>query len=385
MAERLPYVAFITVLVPQYKVWLYKALDQLYAECFFALHGPERHGTRPKDVGKIEIKNNIILRNRYLLVKGIEFTWIPALLWVLKLRPKVIILQDGVRILSNYFIHALAKINGSKVIYYSHGFNHQSALMRNRMVSNVTEHIRRVLLRLSDAILVYSHAGSRYLTFWKVDVPKFVVNNTLDTDRIIRSYDAVTPSMVSQKRKLLGISPEQPVVAYLGRLVDEKRVDFLIEVIRYLTLEMGMICNGLIIGDGPVEKELKKQSVGLPVHFVGHQTGSDLSHYLSLASCVFIPRLAGLAVVEAFCAKKPVVTCVHTAHGPEVEYIRHDENGLLIESSDISILARRIFELLNNPVKLHRMSICARRTASTKCNQEKMIQAFSKAITYLTK
>ena len=77
-------IVFMTIIVPEYKAWIYRALDQRFSGKFCAIHGPEREGTRPRDCGPLGIQNEVILRNIFFIFKGIDFSWIPCVSWLLR-------------------------------------------------------------------------------------------------------------------------------------------------------------------------------------------------------------------------------------------------------------------------------------------------------------
>lgn len=376
-------IVFMTIFVPDYKVWFYRALDQRFCGKFYAIHGPEREGTRPRDYGPLGIQNDIILRTKFFVFKGIDISWIPCVSWVLRNRPAVMIVQDGVRIISNYFVHLLGKIVGTKIIYYTHGHNHQAQLTRGRRVRSISETIRRFLLNRSDALIVYTQANRAYLKQNGVFTKTFVANNTLDTPTIRNWHSTIEKETIHRLRQSLGIYENQKVIMFLGRLVPEKQVNVFIDVIRELSVLSNAEYVGLVIGDGPSMSELKSYSNGLPIEYVGNRNGIELAQYLACGDCVFLPSHVGLAVIEAFCASKPLITCKNRFHSPEIEYVKHEVNGLLIESSDPAKIAIEISQLLHNETRLARMVGEARKTAEA-THPDISITAFEDAVKYVT-
>lgn len=105
-------------------------------------------------------------------------------------------------------------------------------------------------------------------------------------------------------------------------------------------------------------------------------------NHLVCADCVFIPSHVGLAVIEAFCAGKPFVTCKGRHHSPEIDYVEHDKNGLIIDAPDPSDIAREIARLLNDQDKLKQMSHEASITARA-LHPDASIEGFVQAIGYV--
>lgn len=71
-------VPLVAILVPDHKVWLCRALEQRAELEFHAVHGPEKHGTAPADVGRIGLKHEVVAKHRYLAVGPVDLTWIPT-------------------------------------------------------------------------------------------------------------------------------------------------------------------------------------------------------------------------------------------------------------------------------------------------------------------
>jgi glycosyltransferase involved in cell wall biosynthesis len=189
----------------------------------------------------------------------------------------------------------------------------------------------------------------------------------------------VSQDALEALRRSLGVKEGQHIIVFLGRLVPEKEVDLFVDVIRQLERAEKSRYVGLVVGDGPSLTHLKEYSEGLPIHFAGHQSGQALMNYLVCADCVFIPSHVGLAVIEAFCAGKPFVTCKGRHHSPEIDYVEHDNNGLIIDAPNPSDIAREIAHLLDDQEKIKRMSHEASLTARA-LHPDASIDGFVQAI-----
>jgi 1,2-diacylglycerol 3-alpha-glucosyltransferase len=114
-------------------------------------------------------------------------------------------------------------------------------------------------------------------------------------------------------RELKGYKPGDKLLLFMGRVAEEKNIDFLLNVINGLRPEIKTI-QFLIAGEGPAKKRLEKMVVDLNmgecVHFAGYLSkedwrdcyaGSDLFVFAS------ITETQGLVVTEAMAAETPVV------------------------------------------------------------------------------
>ena len=369
--------------VPDFKVFICNALDKLYAEKLYVLHGQERPGFTPRDIRDLPIRNNINVKNKYCVIKGIELTRMPVIWWFLVNRPRVLILGDGVRMIHNYILHVLSKLIGTKVIYYTHGYNHQADFDRSSTVDGITERIRKAYFACSDALIVYTEANKAYLENAGIKTKVFVSHNTLDTPTLLERQANVSNEVINNLKQSYGIKNNQRIIVYLGRMIAEKEVHLFIELMRELCKSKSGRYFGIAIGDGLLLNDLKELSKGLPIHFAGHVTGQNLSDHLACSDCMFIPSHVGLAVIEAFCAGLPFITCDGRHHSPEIDYIQHDVNGLILESVDPQHMALKISGLLEDEEALTRMSGQALKTAHT-LHPDNSITAFVEAINYVS-
>ncbi len=114
-------------------------------------------------------------------------------------------------------------------------------------------------------------------------------------------------------RKMKGYKPEDQVVLFMGRVAEEKNIDFLMRVVHRLKPRVPNL-QFLIAGEGAAKKNLEKMTVDLGmvdyVHFAGYLSkedwrdcyaGSDLFVFAS------ITETQGLVVTEAMAAETPVV------------------------------------------------------------------------------
>jgi len=114
-------------------------------------------------------------------------------------------------------------------------------------------------------------------------------------------------------RKMKGYQPEDQVVLFMGRVAEEKNIDFLMRVVHRLKPKVPHL-QFLIAGEGAAKKHLEKMRVDLGmesyVHFAGYLSkedwrdcyaGSDLFVFAS------ITETQGLVVTEAMAAETPVV------------------------------------------------------------------------------
>lgn len=158
----------------------------------------------------------------------------------------------------------------------------------------------RFAMRLPDAIIAASHETAKRLEAWLGgDVPILVAPNGVDMDQIDRADPA----------------REGTDIVTVGRLLDHKRVDRLIDAVALLHAD-GMPVTCRIIGDGPEREALHEQARALGVaHAIDFRhdvRGQDDLYSLLKAGRVFVfpseREGFGIAVLEALACGLPVVT-----------------------------------------------------------------------------
>ena len=158
-------------------------------------------------------------------------------------------------------------------------------------------------------------------------------------------------------------------ILFAGRFVEKKGIRYLIEAAR-LWREHGVSRPLALIGDGPLEPELKRQAAGLDhVRFLGWQPNAELRRRMGRAFAVCVPSVVAAAgdaeglpnvVLEALAAGVPVIG---TGEGGIIEAIQHDRTGLLVPPGDAGALADAVTLLNDRPATRHRLALAARRRA----------------------
>ena len=172
-----------------------------------------------------------------------------------------------------------------------------------------------------------------------------------------------SPDIIKEKYDLNG----KDYILFMGRLVPEKRVDWLIKAFQDLTEKSSdakhiklVIAGGSSATPEYVQK-LKDMSEGSSgIIFTGYVTGEEKEELLSNAQLFSLPsHLEGfpIALLEA---KSYGVCCLVSDIPPHVEAIQSGVNGLLFKSDDFSDLSKKLQELLGDQEKVKELGINAR-------------------------
>ena len=226
-------VAYISLIIAEYKKHLYCALDKDSDIELMAFHGQGPKNYPPYDIGKCgefsdAYVQNIYLRNSTKIVLAFQLLFVK----LFKFNPDVIILQDGVKIISNYLILLYAKLFGKKIIWYTHGENRQD---RKRCFSRKLKELIRVkYLNQANAIIAYSNGVKDIIVEKGIGRNKvFVSLNTLNISGIEHSKKKLDSVAVNAVRRMHNLEGKK-VLCYIGRLVKEKDPLYFLELIKEL-------------------------------------------------------------------------------------------------------------------------------------------------------
>lgn len=179
------------------------------------------------------------------------------------------------------------------------------------------------------------------------------VPNSPDLDSLRDAAFALYPNrQVIRQSMNLG---SEPVVLFVGRLINKKGVDILLEA--FARVAQNAPSQLLIAGDGPERTKLEEQAARLRVHdrvhFVGFQQPKDLPRFYCAADLFVLPSRTepwGVVVMEALASGLPVVVSNLVGCYPDV--INDDQVGRVVAPEDPQSLAKAMRDyLLKRPDK----------------------------------
>ncbi|WP_230984994.1 glycosyltransferase [Microbispora oryzae] len=163
-------------------------------------------------------------------------------------------------------------------------------------------------------------------------------------------------------RESLGVPPDAPVVAYVGRLKRSKRPDRFVEVAR-LVLERMPKCRFLMCGSGELKEDVERAAMPVWDSFRLLGWRRDVETVYAAADVLLLTSDSEgtpLALVEAGMAGVPAVA---TRVGGVPEVVQDRYTGLLCEP-DAAELAGLTLRLLDDPGLSRRLGDSARRWAA---------------------
>ena len=166
--------------------------------------------------------------------------------------------------------------------------------------------------------------------------------------------------------------PERPYALFVGRFVEKKGASFLIQAMRILS-ERGRDLGLMMIGDGALAPQLKKEAEGLPnIEFLGWQENAAARRVMRSALALCVPSVTaesgdgeGLpnVILEAMAEATPVIGARSAGIAEAVE---NERTGLLIEPQNPVAIADALERLIERPGLRSTMGEAARIDASQK-------------------
>jgi glycosyltransferase involved in cell wall biosynthesis len=263
----------------------------------------------------------------------------------------------GVHVVRTHKYHAnlygrlAAWMAGVPVVISSVHGNYRKDRRPNRRLMN------RLLLHRADRVVAVSDAiAGDIRKYDKVPPGKLLVfHNGVDTERFSPEIDG------RGLRASLSIGESETVLTFIGRLVVNKGLSYLIEAMSMLRGELGGL-RLLVVGDGSLRGEIEGQArssgLGDMVAFLGERR--DIPEVLAATDVFVMPSIAeGLpnALLEAMAMARPIVAA---GVGGIPEVMKDRENGLLVGPKDARALASAIRSMVADREAAKRMGLAAR-------------------------
>lgn len=291
------------------------------------------------------------------------------------LRCDLVIVQQENSLAINYLLILASMARLKKLAYFGHGRNFQS-----RSPDGLSERWKRFWATKVDWWFGYTEETRRYIELLGFPAERITVfNNAVDTSEVRTTIAAVTPERLAKLRGELGIG-DDPVGVFVGGLYEDKRLPFLVdaaELIRARVPNFTLI----VAGGGEQFPLMQELAVSRPwIKVLGPRFGADKVELMLLGKLFLMPGLVGLAVVDAGAAALPTVTTAYPYHSPEIAYIEHGSNGIVVTDwENPQAYADAVADLLEDPTRLAPMRVAAERMA-TELTIEAMADRFAEGV-----
>jgi glycosyltransferase involved in cell wall biosynthesis len=238
----------------------------------------------------------------------------------------LVVVEQANKNLQNYFLTALSSLDLIRVAYWGHGRDFAAPW------TSLSERLKRVMATRVDWWFAYTNGIADYIA--SLGFPReriTAVQNTIDVEAFARDLGAITLQELTDYRIALGVPPGAHVALHCGSLHAGRNIPFLLEAARAIKDAVPTF-HLLVAGDGPALGLLRQTAEDAPwIHVLGRVDGAAKALAFRLAQVFLNPGVVGLAIVDAFTAGLPVITTDLPSHPPEIEYLRPDYNGRVVE------------------------------------------------------
>jgi glycosyltransferase involved in cell wall biosynthesis len=258
---------------------------------------------------------------------------------------------------------------GRPHVLWAGSTEYEPSLMRT-----LTGPLVRYMVRHSQSWVSYGTTSARYL-----------VSLGADDSRVVRAYHCIDNARFAERcaatreaaevlRRELG---ERPVVLFVGRLVERKGCDVLLQACARLEKPVTVVIAGDGVARAPWTAEAAR--LGVDARFVGDVALDDLPRYYQAADLFVLPSLVevwGLVLNEAALAGLPLVAT--RCSGAAEDLIVEGENGTTVTPGSVDELAAALDRLLSRRDRLVEMGVASRRIAE-RCSPEGVGEALARA------
>ncbi|WP_111672201.1 glycosyltransferase family 4 protein [Algoriphagus litoralis] len=243
--------------------------------------------------------------------------------------------------------------------------------------------------RFDGLIAVSKKSLDSVISHYKFQKPATFIHRVFDPKKF-----ANAPSR-EEARKLLGIAEQDEVLLFLGNLTSQKRPNRFIEIVSQLSQSRPNL-KALIVGDGPMKKDLEYQVSSLKrrenesgahgfeksnvlylmscIFFAGYQ--QDVSPYLASADLLILTSdTEGLPGVVLEAAHFGVPT-VATEVGGIRECLIDGQTGFLIPDRSVVQFCEKINFLLDHPDQRKTMGAKAKAFVADKFQMDKVANQY---------
>lgn len=240
----------------------------------------------------------------------------------------------------------LPKLIGKRCIATIHGLDHQRAKWGG-FASRYIKSGEKCAVRRANEIIVLSENVKNYFKETYNRETVFIPNG-------VNKPEVITPDIIKEKYNL----SKDDYILYLGRLVPEKGVKYLIEAFKSVNTEKKLLIAGGSSDTSEYENELRELAEDDDrIIFTGFVQGRILEELYSNAYIYVLPSdLEGmpLSLLEAMSYSN----CVLTSDIPECTEVTGDF-GVTFRKGDISDLSETLQKLCDNPqvVKEYKLTV----------------------------
>lgn len=203
----------------------------------------------------------------------------------------------------------------------------------------------KLLASISSKIITVSESVKSFHSR-KADIPKDkfeVIKNGIQLEKWQK------PVEVRDVKANLEISEDEVIIGTIGRLVQAKRYDIFLKAVAEIVKTKPNI-RAIIIGEGPLESELKNETITLGIQNNVKFTGfrKDIPKLIKIFDIFVLSSEREGLPVTLLEAMATGIACVVTRVGGNPEVINNYQNGILVNPLDYKQLSEELDKLIEN-------------------------------------
>lgn len=257
-------------------------------------------------------------------------------------------------------------------------------ILPDHMLKKIGRDFVKFYLQRADQIICPTQRIGKVVERYGIKKEYYILPTGIPED--IAKYDKKYYSVFfNHMHKLLPVIQKKHILLYSGRIVKEKNLSFLIDMLGEVrkTVKDAVL---LFVGGGPAEEELKKYAKSKPyswnICFAGYRSRDELSYFYNFADVFVFPSLTetqGLVTVEAMMCGLPVVAIGEMG---TLDVMQGDNGGFMVQN-DIQEFTSRVCQLLTDK-ELYSKKVQEAKEWSQKWSLEKLtpelVQCYENAI-----
>lgn len=304
--------------------------------------------------------------------------------YIIKTKPKIIIHDFSIGIASLIPTFLLSKYLKIKFILWGHGYDRNKGFYPEK---SLKDRLRFFLIKRADAVIFYGQEAKLKFSESVKGDKLFIAYNCLNTKVLTAIRDKLENEGRENVKRRIGFAHDYNLI-FIGRILKSKQPQLLINIYEYLINKIGNSICIHYVGDGDYLKQLKEivklKGIENNIKFHG-SIHNDLKsgELLYCSDLMIMPGFVGLSINHAFNFDCPVVTCQQTGHGPEIEYLIHENTGFIIESHSVEAMSEIVAKYLENKGLQDQMKLNIRKMIENTCSVDNFIKGFQDAIKFV--
>lgn len=251
---------------------------------------------------------------------------------------------------------------------------------KNHLVDRLLEPFTNKFIFVNKSAIDFARTKSGVKRHKIIEIP-----NPVDLEKFVMTKDGITEYDKLEFKKKFGFKETLPIIGAVARLTPQKGVAYFIKAIKIL--ERDVDAQYLIVGDGPLRKELENCATALGIKsqvvFAGFQRNLPLIY--SNLDVLVIPSLwegTPLVMLNAMAAEVPVI-------GSDIDGIsdllKNNETGFTCKPEDSFSIAESIKRALFEKDLVKNITSQAKKVVSETCESRKVIKEYEAVYANLIK